>query len=141
MQNKAKKEEQTYRPGEVMTMFESLKKDIGLISEGHGGLVKKMDDLSEKVDKNHRELTGRIDGLSCSVNERFDGIDANLKVALEYLFRIDEEIQDIKTGIKELKDSIKGKAEKEKVLQMEKRLEMLEKEFMLYKKRAMAGRN
>jgi hypothetical protein len=46
MQNKAKKEEKSYRPGEVMTMFESLKKDIGLIAEGHGGLAKKIDNLS-----------------------------------------------------------------------------------------------
>ena len=134
MQNKAKKEEKSYRPGEVMTMFESLKKDIGLIAEGHGDLVR-------KIDENHRELNKKIDSLSHEVNRRFDGIDANLKVALEYLFRIDEEIQDIKKEITELKDAIKGKAEKEKVLQMEKRLEMLEKEFLLYKKRALANRS
>jgi chromosome segregation ATPase len=125
-------------------LLENMDSKIDLILESHSALNKRIGDNHEEFrefceENNHKFKI--IIGKFSEMDRRFDGIDANLKVALEYLFRIDEEIQDIKKEITELKDAIKGKAEKEKVLQMEKRLEMLEKEFMLYKKRALANRS
>lgn len=104
-------------------VLEGVSAKLSLILEQFSGLNKGIDD-------NHREFLGFRDEANASFKEIsgfIDRTDKNLKVALEYLFRIDEEIQDMKTELRDLKKIFKEKADLDKLLVFEKRLIKLEK--------------
>lgn len=56
----------------------------------------------------------------------------------EYLSRIDGEIQSVKSEIAELKESLKKKADQDKLSKLEKRVVILEKEVFNWRKLAQA---
>jgi len=97
------------KPDQQTVILEDINSKLALVLEQFSG-------IRSEIRSNHKEFL-----------EFRDRTDKNLKVALEYLFRIDEEIQDMKTEIADLKSRPQKKEDGEKILQMEKRLIKLEK--------------
>ncbi len=111
-------------------ILERMEHKSDLLSEGFLGLDKKIEELNKKVDANHKETNDNFKTLFKFRNETND----NFKVSLEYLSKIDDEIQSIKKEIIGLKDSLKNKANLDKLLQLEKRVIVIERELAYYRK-------
>jgi len=106
-----------------VVVLEDINSKFSLILEQFSG-------VNKKIDNNHKEFLEFKDEMLEFKGEMFefrDRTDKNLKVALEYLFRIDEEIQDIKSEITDLKKRLKEKADQDRILDVEKRMVKLEK--------------
>ena len=99
-------------------VLEDVRRQFGVMKEGFSGVNKRLDDLDKKVDDNHRELRAFR-------NETND----NFKVSFEYLSKIDDELQLLKIEIADLKTKLKGKAELKRLMQVEKRMVVAEKQL------------
>lgn len=120
----------TYSKDHVLSMFEEIKDQFRAFGEGQ-------DFLTEKIDKMDIRLSGVEDRLrsnslsllttAATLKELKRDSKDSFKTSLDYLSRIDEEIQAMKDEAKLLKVTIKDKANKEKVEDFEKRLVKLEK--------------
>lgn len=118
-------------------VLEDINSKFSLMLENFSGLNKKIDNNHKEFLEFKDEMTefrgemigfrGEMIGFRSEMISFKDSTDKNLKVALEYLFRIDEEIQDMKTELKDLKKIFKGKADLDKLMVFEKRLIKLEK--------------
>lgn len=126
--------------GHFGVILERMEHKFDLLSEGFLGLDKsvkrldkKFDNLSKKVDDNHKETNGNFRTLFKFRNETND----NFRVSFEYLSKIDDEIQSIKKEMIKIKDSIINgeRINPVKFLQIEKRVEAVEKELACYHKR------
>lgn len=87
--------------------FDELKEDIGILKVGHKALAERVDEVAERVESMDRRFT------------------KNFEVIMEYLSRIDEEIQ-------ELKKVLFRKADIERLEVLEKRVvhvELVVKKF------------
>lgn len=109
MKKKVQKNSKQNSRDQQTAVLEDINSKFGLVLE-------KVSGLDEKIDANHQEFL-----------EFRDRTDENLKVALEYLFRINEEIQDMRAEVKDLKKLLKDKADLDRLESMEKRLIKLEK--------------
>jgi hypothetical protein len=79
--------------------------------------------LNNKIDNNHQEFLefkGEMMDFRKQTNENFS-------VVMEYLSRIDEEIQDMKVESRNLRESLKKKADLDKLEGFERRLLAVEK--------------
>ncbi|HCP09056.1 MAG TPA: hypothetical protein DIT25_04660 [Candidatus Moranbacteria bacterium] len=110
---------------------------LGDISSKLSLVLEQFSGVNKKIDNNHKEFLefkgdmiefrGEMIKFRNEMYDFRDKTDKNLKIALEYLFRIDEEIQDLKTELKDLRKIFKGKADLEKLNDFEKRLLKLER--------------
>ena len=126
---------------EVLVMFESLKNDIQIIAEGQSSLSERFDNFRDEMYGFKDEMYGFKDEMCGFRDEMYgfrDETKNNFKVVFEYLSRIDDELQDIKKEIKEIKIILDKKAEIKIVLDLEKRVEKLEKELFSYRKMVLA---
>lgn len=111
-------------------VMEDISSNVKLILEQFSG-------VNRKIDNNHQEFLefkdemlefkGEFIEFRKEMGNFRNETDANLKVALEYLQRIDDEIQSLKSELADLKPRIKDKAALDKVLDLEKRLLKIEK--------------
>lgn len=86
--------------------------------------------LRQEMKENHQEFVefkGEMLDFKKEFVEFRKDADANFKVTLEYLQRIDDEIQSLKSELADLKPQLKDKTALDKVLDMEKRLLKIEK--------------
>jgi len=99
MKKKIKKtEEKTFKAGDVMSLLESMNDGIQMISEQHGEIVTRLDNMQEDV----------------------DGIKSDIVV-------IKSDIDVIKNDIVDIKYDLKEKVSYEEFEKMEKRVVKLEK--------------
>jgi len=125
-----KRTSKSLKNDQQVVVLEDVNSKFDLILEQYstlrGDIRKNSDELAEfrkETDSNFKILFDfRNDML-----EFKDGNEKNMAVALEYLSRIDDEIQDMKLEIKELKAEFGGSAESGKILDFEKRLKRVEK--------------
>ncbi len=136
------KEESVFRGNEVMMMLEQMSDGIAVIAEEQKALrielTGKIDDvrteLTGKIDDVRTELTGKIDDVRTElkeeiqefrneVNEKFDSV-------FEFLSSIEDELVDLRREINTLKET---KADDEKVMELDQRVSVLEKQFEMAK--------
>ncbi len=103
---------------------------LGVIIED---IDSKMDLLFEGFDSVRKELGGKIDDVQEDLNSfktEMRGFKTetrnNFKTVFQYLSRIDEEIQFIKSEIADLKDKLDKKADIERLEKLEKRVNKIE---------------
>jgi hypothetical protein len=95
-----------------------------------------MDNISI-LEESHQALKNKMDGKFDGLEQRFDGLEQrfdrfeketgdNFKSVFEYLSRVENEIVDIKQELKRLQ---KNKADRNKVLDLMRRVEVLEKKI------------
>lgn len=89
-------------------ILEDINSKLNLIVEGHQSLDNRLGSLENKFDKFEDE-TGN-----------------NFKNVLGYLMKIDEEIVSIKSEISELKKILSNKADLERIVNLETRVQKLE---------------
>ena len=116
-------EEEAVSRDRQTVVLEDMNSRLALMLEQFSGLHK-------KIDKNHQEFLGFRD----QTNENFKKIGEfrketgeNFSVVMEYLTRIDDEIQDMKKELKILRETLKEKADLDKLAGFEKRLLRVEK--------------
>ncbi len=132
------KEESVFRGNEVMMMLEQMSDGIAVIAEEQKAL---RIELTGKIDDVRTELTGKIDDVRTElkseiqefrdefndfrdeVNEKFDSV-------FEFLSNIEDELVDIRKEINVLKET---KADDEKVIELDERVSVLEKQFEMAK--------
>lgn len=115
--------------GQIGMLMEHVDHKFDIISEGFS-------DLSKKVDDNYRDLNKKIDDNHIETNENFktlfkfrDKTGDNFKANFEYLSKIDDELQLIKLEIADLKTGLKDKADVGRLVQVEERMSMIEKQM------------
>jgi DNA repair ATPase RecN len=96
--NQDNKKDQTYSSNEVATLLESLNDGIQLISEQHGGVIKRLDNID-----------GRLEGI----DGRLDKIDGRLD-------RIEEDVVEIKHELKKKVDYDEFEKLEKRVIKLEK---------------------
>ena len=121
-------------PGQFGMVLEDVKSKFDFLVEGFSGLKGQVENLDKKIDDNHQEfLEFRSDMLGFKnefINFRSE-TNNNFKAAFEYLSKIDDEIQLVKLEIKGLKSKLSRKADLDKLLQLEKRVIVLEERICL----------
>lgn len=132
-----KKEVGKIKHDQQTVVLEDINSKMTLVLEQFSG-------LNRKIDNNHKDFLGfrgemiEFRGKMIEFRDEMyefkdemydfrDKTDKNLKVALEYLFRIDEEIQGVKAEIEDLKTRPQKKDDSEKILKLEERIIKLEK--------------
>ena len=125
------KEESVFRGNEVMMMLEQMSDGIAVIAEEQKAL---RIELTGKIDDVRTELTGKIDDVRTElkeemqefrneVNEKFDSV-------FEFLSSIEDELVDLRKEINILKET---KTDDEKVMELDQRVGVLEKQFEMAK--------
>ena len=99
------KEEKTYKSGEVMSMLEHINDGIEIISEQHGEVVKRLDNLEVKVDN----LEVKVDNLEVKFN--------NLEV----------KVDSMQEDVTEIKHKLSEKVDREEFNRLEKRFLKVER--------------
>jgi hypothetical protein len=107
MRNKSKKEKETYKSGEVMTMLENMNDGIQLIAETQGDLVKKVDNMENRFDN----LENRFDNME----NRFDNLESKV-----------DHLQD---DVMEIKHKLADKVDLSDFQKLEKRVIKLERAY------------
>jgi len=125
-------------------VLEDINSKFDLILEQFSGLNRKIDnnhqeflefkgemvEFRDQTGKNFKELFEFRDQTGKNFKELFEFRDQtgkNFDIVKEYLFRIDEEIQNLKGELEDLKKTLKEKADLDKLAVLEKRLVKLEK--------------
>ena len=100
METKAGQNEERTRD-QYTVVLEQINSKIDLLVEGHQGLNERL--------------------------ERFEAdTNSNFKSVFEYLSRIEDEMMEVKEGIKDLKKTLTQKADLERLLALEKRVQKVE---------------
>lgn len=107
-------------------LLEDLDKKIEMILEGHDSLDKKIDDFRHETRSeigflrlSDRVATNKLTDLVLKIDRIEDKYDKNFKIIMEYLARIDDEIQDLKT-------KLVAKADLERLEKLEHRIVQVE---------------
>ena len=116
MKQKIKKIKNKLTSDHSEVLLEEMNSKIDLLLEGHAMSEEKIEGLDKKIDT-------KIDGLRGEMN-------SNFKTVFEYLSKIDDELQSIKSEIAELKVSLCEKADKNKLSALEERVGKLEENFL-----------
>lgn len=119
---KNNKKGKTYEQDQVLVMFEELKGSISAVAEG----VKSLD---EKMDRGFKEVNGKLDKLELRLDLFKVDTAGNFKIILEYLSRMDDDMQEIMKGLEKMKKEKISEEEfalwQKKVLQNEKEISRL----------------
>ncbi len=122
---------------QVEIMLEGIRGDFKVFGDGLKDVQREQKNLSERFNKFDVRLSGVEDKVSMDTTKLLV-IDGNLremkrdnkdnyKTIIEYLSRIEDEIQSMKTDIKYLKENLKEKADLDRLRKVEKSLAKLEK--------------
>lgn len=124
-----KKIEKTKRDQQTVVL-EDMNSKLTLVLEQFSSLNKKIDDNNEEF----VEFKGEMVEFRNETSKNFKGLfefrdqaNENFKVVKEYLFNIDDEIQYLKSELKEMKNNLGKIDQAEKMEAFEKRLVKLEK--------------
>ncbi len=121
------KEESVFRGNEVMMMLEQMSDGIAVIAEEQKALrielTGKIDDVRTELKSEIQEFRDEFNEFRDEVNEKFDSV-------FEFLSNIEDELVDIRKEINVLK---KTKADDEKVIELDQRVSVLEKQFEMAK--------
>ncbi len=121
------KEESVFRGNEVMMMLEQMSDGIAVIAEEQKALrielTGKIDDVRTELKSEIQEFRDEFNEFRDEVNEKFDSV-------FEFLSNIEDELVDIRKEINVLK---KTKADDEKVMELDQRVSVLEKQFEMAK--------
>ena len=110
-------------PSQFGTVIEDVNSKFDFLVEGFSGLKGQIENLDKKIDGNHQEFLEFRDEMIGFRKET----DDNFKAVFEYLSKIDDEIQSVKLEIENLKSELSRKSDLDKLLQLEKRVIVLEK--------------
>ena len=111
-------------------VLEDINSKFDLILEQFSGLNRKIDNNHQEFLEFKGEMVEFRDQTGKNFKELFEFRDQtgkNFDIVKEYLFRIDEEIQNLKGELEDLKKTLKEKADLDKLAVLEKRLVKLEK--------------
>ena len=100
---------------EIIVLLEAMRDDIKIVAEGNFA-------LNQKIDNVHQSLNQKID-------DNHNDTKSSFQTIFRYLSDIDNELKSIKLEITELKVVLNEKADKEKLLELERRVISLEKEL------------
>ena len=107
-------------------LFETMEKHFRLVLEGHATLDKELKDFRHEMRNEisslklgQRVMSDNVKDLAVKVDRLEDKYDKNFEVIMQYLSRIDAEIQD-------LKKRLTGKAEVERLERLEERVAHIE---------------
>ena len=100
---------------EMIVLLEAMRDDIKIVAEGNSA-------LNQKIDNVHQSLNQKID-------DNHNDTKSSFQIIFRYLSDIDNELKSIKLEITELKVVLNEKADKEKLLELERRVVSLEKEL------------
>ena len=133
----SKKAKKKLTPNHSGVLLEEMNSNMKLILEDHTGLDKKIEGLDKKIDTKIDGLQGemnlKFDGLRGEMNSKFNEVNSNFKTVFEYLSKIDDELQDIqiiKSDIKETKQEHSNKSDLEYVKKMEQRMNKIEMNYI-----------
>lgn len=117
-------------------ILEDIQDKFSLVIEGHTVLDKKIDHFKKDTDekfgivfdfvKYQKEFNAEVKDFMSETREFQEETKANFKGIFDYLIRIDEELQSIRSEIKELRAVLDKKADKERLEKVEKRVAYLE---------------
>ncbi len=99
-------------------ILEDVRHQFGIMSEGFSGMNKRFDELNEKVDNNHKEF-----------REFRSETNSNFKTIFNYLSKIDDELQAIKTEIADLKVKLENKADSSRLTSVERKMFVMQKQI------------
>ncbi|MDP1884091.1 MAG: hypothetical protein Q8L10_01870 [Candidatus Moranbacteria bacterium] len=111
-------------------VLDDINSKFDLILEQFSGLNRKIDNNHQEFLEFKGEMVEFRDQTGKNFKELFEFRDQtgkNFDIVKEYLFRIDEEIQNLKGELEDLKKTLKEKADLDKLAVLEKRLVKLEK--------------
>ena len=117
-------------PNQFGVILEDVNSKFDLLMEGFSGLSGQVEDLDKKfnnLDTKFDKLDTKVDKLDAKVDSNHIETNNNFKAVFEYLSKIDDEIQSMKLEIEGLKNELSRKADLDKLLQLEKRIIILEK--------------
>lgn len=117
-----KKIEKTKRDQQTVVL-EDINSKLTLVLE-------QFSSLNVKIDHNHGDFLEFRDETRENfkiVGKRFEDVDKNFDIVKEYLFNIDDEIEYLKSELKEMKKNLGKVDQTEKMHTFEKRLIKLEK--------------
>ena len=133
----SKKAKNKLTPNHSGVLLEEMNSNMKLILEHHTGLDKKIEGLDKKIDTKIDGLQGemnlKFDGLRGEMNSKFNEVNSNFKTVFEYLSKIDDELQDIqiiKSDIKETKQELSNKSDLEYVKKLEQRMNKIEMDYI-----------
>lgn len=105
--------------GVILEEFREIFKGLGegqkILSEQMGRMEGRMDRMEGKVDKTE----GRMDRMEGKVNDMQSEMRSSFKTVMEYLARIDTEIQEIKAGLSQKADEKEVRELRDRVLKLE----------------------
>lgn len=127
----------------MMVLLEAVHDDVKIIAEGHSVLNKKIDDnhkaLNEKIDTFKFEMTEfkqdmtefkqEMTEFKQDMLEFKNDTKSSFQTIFNHLSGIDDELKSIKSELAELKAILDKKADKERLLDLERRVILLEKEL------------
>ena len=136
---KKEKKVKTYSEDHVAMMLEEIHGQFKALDDGLKNLNSKIDDLSDRMDKMDIRLSkvedkvlwlsskflvmdGKIDGIKRDIKDSY-------KFTSDYFSRIEKEIVPMKAEIKELKSSVQGKVDLQRLLILEKKIVVIEKKL------------
>jgi predicted nucleic acid-binding Zn-ribbon protein len=108
-------------------LLEEMNSKIDIILEGHTGLNKKID---TKIDGLREEMNSKFDNLHGEMNSRFDEVNSNFKTVFGYLSKIDDELQDIKSELAQIKSKLSKKSDLDYVKKLEQRMNKIEMDYV-----------
>jgi chromosome segregation ATPase len=112
----------------IAEQFLGLNKKVDMNTEMIGHILEDVTVLKEDMKEVKSELKG-VQGEVKGIQDEMKGVKAELKTMNGRLDNIERELGDIKRELSELKKTVAGKAEQEKVLELEARILRIE-EFM-----------
>ena len=118
---KSRGQKGTTRPPEQKfgVLLEHIDGKFNQVLEGHAVLDRKIDSVQNELREFRSETTFKLNTITQVIDAFKTKTDANFKVVLEYLSRIDDEIQD-------LKKVFHGKPEMKRLMQLEARMAQVE---------------
>ena len=129
-----KKSESVFKGNEVMMMLEQMQGGISIIAEEQKSMRNDMDrgfkKLRSDIDGEFKKLRSDMDGefkkLRSDMNEGFKKVDERFDSVFEFLSSIEDGLVDLRKEINILKET---KADKDYVINFDKRIGILEKKF------------
>ncbi len=125
-------------------VLEDVRRQFGVMKEGFSGMHRRFDKLDKKVDNNHKEFLEFRNEMTDFKSEMTDfksemtdfksETNGNFKAVFEYLSKIDDEIQSIELDIADLKNTLKNKADLDRITQIEKEIVIIKRELVYCRK-------
>ena len=100
---------------QMMVLLEDIRDQVKIVAEGHVGLDKKIDSV-------HNELKNEIQSFKHDT-------ESNFKTVFQHFSNIEDELKTIKMEISELKITLFKKADLERLVVLEQKVAILERQL------------